>query len=138
MANFAEEQFGSRLTEPAKLIYRRTEMAKPKLTEIIVNELIIRDRGMQDMNKWFTEINSVLFPTSIKGIALRDGVWEDCIVTARLIDDGSGRISISVLFPDLTEVKASGRKSSFLTEEYMKKLSKGKSFSTKKYDALKM
>lgn len=110
---------------------------KPELKEIIVQDLRVRQRESKDMTAWFNNIKSVLFPSSLKCSALRNGKWEDCIVTGRLADDGSGRLSMTVLFPDSTIVKAGGRKSSFLTEEYIKELDKKKSFSVKKYDALR-
>lgn len=110
---------------------------KPELKEILIQDLRIRQRESKDMTAWFNGIKSVLFPSSLKCSAFRNGQWEDCIVTGRLADDGSGRLTMTVLFPDSTIVKAGGRKSSFLTEEYIKALGTKKSFSVKKYDALR-
>lgn len=109
-------------------------MRKPILTELIVKNMTIKERDFKDMSQWLAGINSVIRPTSLKCIASIDGKWENCIVTGKLADDASGRLSITVLFPDSTVVTAHGRKSSFLPEDYTKALEETRKGSVKRMD----
>ena len=91
---------------------------RPKLSEIRVGELLIMDREDNDMHRWLLGINSVLFPTSLKCKTIRNGTWVNCIATGRLADDGSGRLNISITFPDATAFTVKGSRSSFLPSKY--------------------
>lgn len=111
--------------------------SRPILSEIQVNGLTIREKNNKDMGKWFSGINSVLFPSSLSCVAERDGGWEECIVTARLSDDGSGRINLYVLFRDRSAVSAQGRKSSFLPDAYVRELQKARGMTVREIDGLR-
>ena len=111
-------------------------MRKPILTELIVKNVTVRERELRDMSQWFAGINSVLRPSSLKCIASRNGKWENCIVTGKLADDASGRLRLTIIFPDATVITAYGRKSSFLPEPYTKALEEMRKGSVKRMDDL--
>ena len=89
---------------------RKGQITTSALSEIYINDIRIRHREKKDMAAWLFGIKSVLFPASLLCEAYIDGAWSDCILTGKLSDDGSGRLKLTVTFPNASIIEAGGSK----------------------------
>ena len=73
-----------------------------ELKEIYIGEHKVRSRDGSDLWEWFSGIDSIVFPTSFKGITERNGVWEDCLVSGKISTDNKDKIQMCLFFSDAT------------------------------------
>lgn len=102
------------------------------LYKIIVGGNVITRRDTGDLAEWLKSIRSVTTHTSFKGRICKDGVWEDCVVSAKIEDIYTDKIGIYVFYTDGSMYIQHGQKEAFLPEAYVKRLDQKEEYQKRK------